>query len=108
MELDEETLAKMRGQVDWVDGPVRVPSNVPPEAVLKIKNNWLKRQSAQHELREAMKLWAGQYWHGLGETDSMIQRRFFLTFGIDTMTAQTLNAAKAEQLKEQIYGRLAT
>lgn len=60
-----------------------------------------ERQLAQQALRERMALWGG-WRESQGDTLSMAQRRFFHTYGIDVLTAQTLNAADAEALRLRI------
>lgn len=101
-ELDPQVLARMRGEVDRIDGPPMVPNNASPGTVVSLRNKWLRRQAAQHELREQMALWAGQRFHGLGHSDSMIQREFYLTFGIDMMSAKALGTNDARALMERI------
>jgi hypothetical protein len=38
----------------------------------------------------------------VGEDDRTVQLRFFYRFGIDVLSAQTLNAAKAAELKARL------
>jgi len=52
-------------------------------------------------LREAMAAWGGK-WHGAGETDSMIQRRFYHSFGVDVLSALALKRAEAQALLDRI------
>ncbi len=101
-ELDPAVLARMRGEMDYIDGPPAVPAGASPGVVNSIKNRWLRRQAAQHELRERMALWAGQLLHGQGYTDTMIQKEFYLTFGIDMISAQSLGTPDAQALMERI------
>jgi DNA repair protein RadD len=102
VEIDEDVLAKMRGEVDRIHGPLRVPRNMEGPAVLATQRRWRERQEAQRNLVEAMALWSGQWHHGHGESDSEIQRRFFLTFGVDVLTAQTLGTPDAMKLQQRI------
>jgi DNA repair protein RadD len=102
IELDPAVLAQMRGEVDRIDGPVRVPSHVSQVVARSISNKWTARQEAQHLLRERIAQWAGPWKFNEGETDREIQRRFYLTFGVDVMSAQSLNAADAAELMEKI------
>lgn len=48
----------------------------------------------------------GGYWAEQGDTNSMIQRRFFHYFGVDVLTAQTLKRADAEVLRERVENKL--
>lgn len=98
-ELDLETLRQLRGEIERIDW---VPDGKPSSpADYAIRRNHEARQKAQSELREAIALWAGVR-RDEGDTDSMIYRRFYLKFGTDVMTAQTLGAADAAKLKERI------
>lgn len=101
-ELDAAVLAAMRGEVDRVDGAVRVPSNLAgtPAAGALVKHH-RARQEAQRELRGRLALYGG--WRSAaGEGLRESQRRFYLTFGVDVMSAQALNAADARTLDERI------
>jgi hypothetical protein len=48
-----------------------------------------------------MALWGGART-AAGDTISAAQRRFFLTYGVDVATAQTLNAREARELMERL------
>lgn len=56
-------------------------------------------------LEQAMAEWGGIY-HARGETDSQIQRRFWLTFGADVISARSLKRAEAEKLRDRILTEL--
>lgn len=103
IELDPETLALMRGEADARVGPYPFDVNSPREAAMR--NNWNASADAQTPLRESIALWAGVR-RDIGDTDSMIYRRFFLTFGTDVMTAQTLAPKAAEKLRAEITKRI--
>ena len=56
---------------------------------------------AQNNLRESIAVWAGrQRDNGLSAEEAM--KKFYKTFGIDIMTAQSLNRKEAEKLNETI------
>lgn len=59
------------------------------------------RLDALAELRSAMG-WFGGLLHERGADDSEIQRTFYYRFGVDVMTAQTLNAREAAALAEKV------
>ena len=103
IELDPSVLAEMRGEIDGIDGDAQVPVGADAAVTGAVKKRWRERQEAQQRLRDAIALWAGM-WRDAGEDDSTIHRRFFLTFGTDVMTAQTLNAADAAQLEARVSG----
>lgn len=93
-ELDQEVLRMMRGQIDQ---PPTYPYGAAPVVVASINKNHRERTEAQTELREAIALWAS------GKHDiPRAQREFFLTFGIDVLSAQALNRADAITLTERI------
>ena len=88
----QETIAKVDGPPPQVyDGPVG-------GAILK---NHYNRQRHQATLRYAMALWGG--WRlQLGETLREAQKRFYLTFGVDVLSACTLNIPEATGLEMRI------
>lgn len=96
---DEAALAKMRGEVARVDSPAYVPRNVAPHVQRAIMNNHHERIEAQRELRDAIALWAGKWSM---HPDRQNYRRFFLTFGVDVVTACSLNKGDSEILKNRI------
>lgn len=101
-ELDEATLKAMRGEVVAVDGPA--PRHPDPRIAGNMWKNHHARQTAQRDLRHAMGCWGAIY---PDHDDSMLYRRFYLTFGIDVMSAWALNAADAAVLQQRIADRLA-
>lgn len=56
-------------------------------------------------LGRAMALWGG-HWKREGDTDSMMQRRFFHIFQVDVISAQALERPEAEALRAKIENRL--
>jgi hypothetical protein len=66
-----------------------------------VARNHLERQQAQVRLREAIAVWAG-VWRDRGADDAESYRRFYLGFGVDVATAQTLGARPADELRERI------
>lgn len=104
-ELDPTVLAALRGERSRIDGPVRFPPGLPHGARAHLQRTHEERQVAQASLRETMALWGG--WNtALGRCDREGQRRFFHAFGIDVMTAQTLNSEKAAALEARIREQL--
>jgi DNA repair protein RadD len=98
-ELDPATLAKMRGEVAEIDQPNPITAVDPRTGAMR--KNWDARQEAQADLRATIALWAGVQ-RDLGRPDSEIYRRFFHGYGIDILSAQTLGAADARNLKDRI------
>ena len=101
-ELDPATLRALRGEIQRVDGQLfggKRPGNPVEGAML---HNHKMRQDAQRQLRETMAFWGG--WRkSLGDDVPTTQRRFFLQFGHDVMTAQTLGPREALELGALIH-----
>lgn len=97
-ELTPEALARLRGEIDK---PLVIPYNATPEIAGAVKKRHHEKAQAQAALREAMAQWGG---HRVAEGMSLsqAQRRFWLAFGIDVASAQTLGRAEAEALTERI------
>lgn len=102
VEMTPEVLAKMRGEIDYIDGDLKIPANVTTATAYSIRNKWLERQRQQKALRDCIAMWAGVFKHGHGESDREIQKRFYLTFGVDIMSAQALGATEAQKLANQV------
>jgi hypothetical protein len=97
IELDPEVLRQMRGEIERIDGDPQIPVGATAATEGAVKKNWVDRQRSQGVLRDTIAAWAG-VWRDRGEDDRTIHRRFFLTFGTDVMTAQTLGSSAAQQL----------
>lgn len=111
-ELDADTLAQMRGDIEKVDKPLQ-------EAVSEYRaglrcNQYhalahTKRFAVKHEeqqtmqsaLRDVMAEWAG-YHRAAGSDDSEIYRRFYLKHKTDWYTAMTLGSNEAMGLIERV------
>lgn len=115
VELDQETLALMRGEIERIDAAPVVPYNLkdsPAEGAIRKRH--IARQEAQAQLRENIKLWAG-FWRDAimvrdgspdpKQVDSEIYRRFYDVFGMDMLTAQALNEKNALTLNEKVVQR---
>ena len=97
--MSAEAMAALRGEIDRINGPVRIPAGLPTAAQMALTRRHSERQQAQGRLREAIARWAG----GRSTApDSENYRRFYFTFGVDVATAQTLGAKEANDLAERI------
>lgn len=105
VELTPEMLKQLRGEINRVDGDVRFPAGVSPEARGAINRRHLDRQRSQASLRPALELWGGWREH-CGESTREAQKRFYLTFGLDVLTAQTLGTTEAADLEAKIRAHL--
>ena len=97
-----EMLEALFGAIRLVDDSnVPIPYGMKPElAAYKVKLH-RDKQETQRKLRGAMELVMPP-----GMNSRVAQRRFFHTFGIDTLTAQALGSAEAEQLRQRILAKV--
>lgn len=97
-ELTPEALARLRGAID-------PPAAWHPDPVVQatVNKHHRERTEAQRQLRDTISVWAGRHTQRT-DVDAVreLQRRFFLTFGIDIAAAQALNARDARELMERI------
>ena len=112
-EMDEPTLRALRGQAEFANRTLDEERDRLTQTGLHhagVMGNVAAHAStlaARAGLRAALADWGG-VWHAAGETDSMIQRRFFHAFGgIDLLSAQTLSRRDTEALTERIRNALA-
>lgn len=104
-ELDPATLAQMRGEIARIDGPVQYPQGLPQHARIRLDRIHRERQQIQQALRTSIAWWT-QHHTDRGCSVSETQRRFFFAFGVDVVTAQTLNNSDATALADRINWKL--
>ncbi len=104
-EVDEQTLARLRAAVAAVDGAPYVPQNVSGEIAGAMRRRHWERQQTQASLRSTIDLWSGWQTH-LGLNNRQIQKKFYLQYGIDGLTARTLGGDDAEKLRLRIESQL--
>lgn len=101
-EFSAELLARLRGEIDK---PLTVPYDATPIIVASVKKHHRERQSAQTMLRGLMATWGG--WRTVeGDDVGMQQRRFFINFGVDVLSAMALNKTDAIALSAKIMAVL--
>lgn len=111
LELDPDTLARMRGEVARVDMDKEeyrlelASKHTPKIGQLAHVKRHAFRQEAQSVLRAAIALWAG-YQRALGRPDSESYRRFYFMFGLDVLTAQALGTQDALSLADKINQKI--
>lgn len=98
IEFSPELLAQLRGEIEKIDGPARLPAGVNPAILGGARKNHRLRQEAQVVLRDCIAMWAGIERDVKGRGDSEIYRRFYHRFGIDILSAQGLKTADANKL----------
>lgn len=102
--LDMETLAKLRGDVEHVDGPCYLPAGMPDYARGSLIAKHNARQDQQRQLRDTIAQWAG---YNDSYDDRVKHKRFYLTFGLTVMDAKALSTADAIALQAKIETQLA-
>lgn len=105
LELDAETLRRMRGEVARIDGAPSFPPNAGPDIRGAISKNHFVRQKSQSVLRSLIATWAG-WQRQLGRPDSEAYRRFYLRYGVDVLGAQALGSTEADVLAAKIQDEL--
>ena len=105
--LEPWVLDQLRGQVAEADQPVaNFAQNLHLRKIPTINHarmirlHEVKRQ-ARNRLRDAMGWWAGVQRHA-GLTDADSYRKFFLTYGVDVLTAQTWGADEMNALATKL------
>lgn len=108
-ELDPAALAQLRGEISRVDRPPADVANglIHTGQTYRVAHAAAKRhaerQDAQARLREAVAHWA---WHRRGYENGERYRLFYLKFGVDVATAQTLSRSESEALEQKIRNDL--
>ena len=115
LELDAETLARMRGEVAKVDRPMDeaiaeyradlMRRHTPTIGVMAHTKRFAVKLEAQQEaigaLRDIMAHWAGHH-RAAGRDDGEIFRRFYLRYGVDWLSAQALSSEAALSLGSRV------
>lgn len=102
-----EFLAEARKEIIRINGdPLSVKqrllnSGAGSLAAAGAEKNHRVRKQAHVELHAAMSLWGGRQ-RAIGVTDRESYKLFFLTFGVDILTAQTLSRSDATALKIRV------
>lgn len=105
VELDPMVLQALRGEVDRVNGPVIVPANADAAMRRGILRNHHDRYKQQQSLQRYLMLWGGwQVKRGLNIREA--QKLFYIRYGIDVMSAQTLGVTAAAELEARIFTEL--
>ena len=102
--LDRAKLAELRAAAE-LEAPADVGRRVSvvagPYAGKAAINHQIERIAMQQRLDGAIALWAG-HQRALGRDDQQSYRRFYLTAGVDVLTARSLPRADMEKLALQI------
>lgn len=106
MLLDRETLAKLRAQMTLEapgDVAERVGAVAGQLAARGALNKQLEKHAAQQRLTAAIEQWAGVR-RAAGEDDRSILRRFYLTTGVDVLSAMAGSRADMDALAARVEG----
>lgn len=104
--LDADILAELLAQIPPGMDEFKAAQGMglPHMVAQRHRNDHAARLAELAELEQAMAYWGG-YWREKGDTDGMLQRRFFHTYGLDVLTAKTLKRADAEALRGRILAK---
>lgn len=109
-ELSAEALERLRGAVVDTDRSPQdyardqaTRTGLPQFVITTNAGRYERRVEAQLTLRAAMERWGGMQ-RAAGLTDEQMQRKFWLTYNIDVLSAQGLGATDALALTERIDG----
>lgn len=100
--LDEAVLREMNAEAERVMGTPHPPKGLPSYVVMAIIKKHGERTKAQQELRESIAMWGGVQTHGKGLSVREAQKLFYLKFGVDVMSAQSLGTREANELREKV------
>lgn len=97
--LDMEALAKLRGDVEKIDGQCYPPKGMPDYARGKLIALHNGRQDEQRKLRQAIDQWAG---YNSEYPERVQHKRFYFQFGMTVPEAKALYTQDAIVMREKI------
>jgi hypothetical protein len=97
-----DQLNELRREVDRIAGPPRLVPTLPDHVRDAAVRTWEVRREAQASLSTAIDAWAGRWHHAAGEAIQDVYKRFYRTFGVDTLTALTLSGSKQQALTRKV------
>lgn len=106
VEFSPELLARLRGDADAAQESPYTDHLPNQAAVLRYRRLHSERAEAQRVLRETIDFWAGVEHAAHDYSHSALYRLFYHTFGIDVLSAQSLNRQDTEKLTALIRERL--
>lgn len=106
IELDPAVLAAMRGEVERVNGPAEIPNWASGGVRIGMLRNHHDRYKAQQSLQRFMSLWGGWQIQTCGLNIREAQKLFFIKFGVDVMSAQSLGSPEATALEVKLAADL--
>lgn len=100
--LSVEAVEALTKETERIMRPPHLPTNLPRHVIMAIIKRHSARADAQKALRDAISLWGGVQVHKYGRSITEAQKLFYIRFGIDVLTAQTLGAREADELREKV------
>lgn len=100
-ELDLSALQGLQKSAAQANDLPPVPYGATPATVQHSRNKHFEKLRARAAMNELKDLWAG-WRQAQGDTSSMAMRRFYHTFGVDVLSAGTLNRADTAVLTDKI------
>jgi hypothetical protein len=108
--VDMEAIRKLQAEAaQKLTGQPRIPTSISTAVAMRLTRLHNETVKTQKKLRDSISQWAG-YHKKRNLTVREIQKLFFLSFGTDVLTAQTLNSTAAQELLVKVdydIGKLA-
>lgn len=111
-ELSAETLKALREQVDDNMQMPATPYGAPYTVVAGMQNRFREKVAELDALRESMATWCGwksisnERRYGRTLTNAEQAKAFYFAFGVDVITAKTLDRKDAASLRERVQKAL--
>jgi superfamily II DNA or RNA helicase len=102
---DDGVLAELRAAVDRIAGAPDIPYGASQMVTKSVEKKWRERAETQEQLAQAIDRWAGR-WRMDGEPLDGVYRRFYLTFGMDTLAALSQSGPKQKAMLELVRGNM--
>lgn len=106
VELDPQVMAALRGEMGRVNGPAPIFPGMNATVQRAVLSKHHDRYRAQQSLQRYLMLWGGWQVLHKGLDTRAAQKLFYLRYGVDVMTAQTLGATEATNLESRIATEL--
>lgn len=104
--VDPAILAELRGEIAAIDGPpAQIAHHAGALAQAGLNKTHKLRADAQTLLRQTMMIYGGWQSH-MGYDDESATMRFYARYRTDVLTAQTLGAREADELRALIQADL--
>lgn len=105
--VDPEIIRELLGEVAKIQSShTPVPQGLPPAAGQRLRNIHNELRNTHAHLKHAIDMWGGARAMFDGLETREAQKAFYLKFGIDTLTAQTLRNNEALSLLERVKADL--